>query len=181
MGTEFPPTVPELEVSRELRGVERWSELGVAIGVLLLGAAVLWFTRDIRVGRSVVVSPRLFPNIVGTGLVIAGIWYIVDVIRHPHTISGGEDSEDVDIDAPTSWTTLLFVGIGLTAFALLVKPAGFALAAGAMFTICATALGERRVWVSAVIGLALGLAVHVVFDSWLGVRLPPGLLDGILS
>lgn len=163
-----------------LTGWERWSELLVAAGLILIGIVILVNTQDIRVIRSATVSPRIIPQIVGVGTLVVGAWYLIDIIRTPHEISGGEDSEDVDIDAPTDWRALIIIAIGLTVFAFIVEPAGFALAAGVMFFITSYAMGSRNYVLNALFGLALGVAVFLVFDTWLGVRLPAGWLDPLL-
>lgn len=179
MQSEYPPTIEGLTEQREPTGFERWSELIVAGAFILAAIVVLWLARDFRIPPGVRISPRLFPQLVGSGMLLVGVWYVIDVIRTPNQLSGGEDSEDVDIDADADWVTLIFIGIGLTAFALLVEPAGFAIAAGVMFAICSTAMGSKNLIMNIVIGLALGLAVFLAFDSWLGVRLPNGWLSMI--
>lgn len=176
MQSEYPPSVEELTEGPEPKGWDRWSELAVAIGVIAVAIIILWLAQDFRVPRSVRISPKVFPQLVGTGMLLIGVWYVIDIIRTPNRLSAGEDSEDVDITAEADWVTLIFVGLGLTAFALLVEPAGFAIAAAAMFAICSTAMGSKNLVMNVVIGLILGLAVFVVFDSWLGVRLPDGWL-----
>ena len=163
-----------------LTGWERWSELLVAAALIIIGIVILVYTRDIRVIRSATVSPRIIPEIVGIAILLVGAWYVVDIVRTPHEITGGEDSEDVDIDAPTDWRALIIIAIGLTVFALMVRPAGFALAAAAMFFITSYAMNGRRYVLNAIFGLALGIAVFLVFDTWLGVRLPGGWLEPIL-
>lgn len=168
------------EEHHTLTGWERWSELLVAAGMIVLGIIILLNTQDIRVIRSATVSPRIIPEIVGTGTLLVGAWYVIDIIRIPHEITAGEDSEDVDIDAPTDWRALFIIAIGLTVFAALVQTAGFALAAAAMFFITSFAMGSRRYVMNLLLGLALGVAVFLVFNNWLGVRLPYGWLDGIL-
>lgn len=165
---------------RTLTGWERWSELLVAAGLILLGVIILVYTQDIRVIPSATVSPRLVPQIVGVGTLLVGAWYVIDIIVKPHAITGGEDSEDVNIDAPTDWRALIIIGIGLTVFAFIVQPAGFALAAAAMFSITSFAMGSHKYIMNAVIGLVLGVAVFLIFDTWLGVRLPAGWLEPIL-
>lgn len=179
MQSEYPPTIEGLTESREPEGFERWSELIVAAGIIIAAIVVLWLARDFRVPVGVRISPKLFPQLVGTGMLLVGVWYVIDIIRTPNTLSGGEDSEDVDIDAKADWGTLILIGIGLTAFALLVEPAGFAIAAGVMFAICSTAMGSKNIVLNLAIGLALGMAVFIAFDSWLGVRLPNGWLTYI--
>lgn len=163
-----------------LRGWERWSEIFIAAGLIIIGIVILIYTQDIREIPSATVSPRIIPQIVGVGTLLIGAWYVIDIIRTPHQISGGEDSEDVDIDAPTDWRALAIIGIGLTVFAFIVEPAGFALAAAVMFSITSFAMGSRNYLMNSLIGLALGVAVFLVFDTWLGVRLPAGWLEPIL-
>jgi putative tricarboxylic transport membrane protein len=117
---------------------------------------------------------------VGTGLIVVGLWYVTDIVRKPHAIGGGEDSEDVDIEAPTDWSVIAIIAVGLALFAALVKPAGFALASAALFATSAFAMGSRRIVLDLIIGLALGVAIFLIFDTWLGVRLPEGWLAGVL-
>ncbi len=180
MHSEYPPNIDELTEGPEPEGWERWIELAVAIAVIAVAITILWLAKDFRAPRSVKISPRVFPQLVGIGMLITGVWYVVDIVRSPKPLSAGEDSEDVDITADANWATLLLVGLGLTSFALLVEPAGFAIAAATMFTICSTAMGSRKILLNIGIGLVLGLAVFVMFDTWLGVRLPEGWLASIL-
>ncbi|HLU35880.1 MAG TPA: tripartite tricarboxylate transporter TctB family protein [Thermomicrobiales bacterium] len=173
-----PPALQEPQ--RIPTGWERWSELLVAAGFLLTGIIILIGTQDIRVTRAATVSPRIIPQIVGIAILLVGAWYVIDIIRHPHEISGGEDSEDVDIDAPTDWRTLIIIGIALTIFAFTVQPLGFALASALMFAITSYAMGSQRHVLNVLIGLVLGIIVFLIFDGWLGVRLPDGILADIL-
>lgn len=165
---------------RTLTGWERWSEFLIAGALLVIGVILLVYAQDIRVIPSATVSPRIVPQVIGVGSLLVGIWYVIDIIRTPHQISGGEDSEDVDIDAPTDWRALFIIGLGLTLFAFIVQPVGFSLASAAMFAISAYGMGSNKHHLNLAIGLALGIAIFLVFDTWLGVRLPAGWLDGIL-
>ncbi len=180
MQSEYPPTIDDITEGPEPKGWERWIELVVAIAVIVVAIVILWLAKDFRAPRSVRVSPRVFPQLVGIGMLLVGVWYVIDVVRKPNPLSAGEDSEDVDITADVNWTTLILIGVGLTAFALLVQRAGFAIAAGVMFAICSTAMGAKNILLNVGIGLVLGLAVYLMFDTWLGVRLPAGWLEPVL-
>jgi putative tricarboxylic transport membrane protein len=169
------------ETSPEITGWQRWAEMLVAVTVIILGIVILIETQDIRVTRAMArVSPRAIPQIVGVGLVALGIWYALDVYRTPHAASGGEDSEDVDPQATTDWTVIAVIAVGLALFALLISEAGFVLASAALFAVSAFAMGSRRVLADLAIGIVLGTAIFLLFDSWLGVRLPEGWLGGVL-
>lgn len=163
-----------------LTGWERWSELLIAAGLIIIGIVILIYSRDIRVIASATVSPRIIPQIVGVGTILAGVWYVIDIVRSPHQITGGEDSEDVDIDAPTDWRALIIIGVALTIFAFIVETVGFALAAAVMFFLTSYAMGSKKYVMNLLIGLALGVVVFIVFDTWLGVRLPAGWLEDVL-
>lgn len=177
MQSEYPPTIEELTEGPEPQGFARWSELIVAGFVIVAAIVILWLARDFRIPPGVRISPRVFPQLVGAGMLIIGVWYVIDIIRTPNRLSGGEDSEDVDLNSDADWVTLIIMGIGLTAFALMVEPAGFAIAAGTMFAICSTAMGSKNIFLNVVIGMALGFVVFIAFDYWLGVRLPNGWLE----
>ncbi len=180
MEPEYPPTIDAMTEGPEPTGWQRWIELAVAIGVIAVAIGIMWLAQDFRQPRSVRVSPRVFPQLVGGGMFIVGVWYVVDIIRNPNRLSGGEDSEDVDVEADTNWRTLILMGVGLVTFAILVQPAGFSLAAAAMFFITSYAMGARKYVATIAIGLILGIAVYLIFDTWLGVRLPAGWLEGVL-
>ena len=163
-------------------GLARWSELLIPLVLIIAGGVILVQTQDIRVIRSMSqVSPRAIPNLVGGGLIVVGVWYVIDIIRKPHALTAGEDAEDVDIDAPTDWGVLGIIGVGLAIFALLIEPAGFIIASAVLFAISSTAMGSRKVLANTLIGLILASLVYLIFDTWLGVRLPTGVLEPMLG
>ncbi|HEV2129214.1 MAG TPA: tripartite tricarboxylate transporter TctB family protein [Thermomicrobiales bacterium] len=154
---------------------QRWGELFMAVGVLVLGIVVLVESQDIRVRQGVVVSPRIIPQIVGAGLVLVAIWYVIDVIRGPHPGgAGGEDAEDVDPEAKTDWSVIGIIAIGLVAYAALMEGVGFIVASAVLFVISAFAMGSRRIVRDVAIGTVLAVGIFLLFDRWLGVRLPDG-------
>lgn len=159
----------------------RWGELFLATSVIALGVVVLIETQDIRVTRAVArVSPRVIPQIVGSGLIIVGLWYAIDVFKAPHVGGGGEDSEDVDPDAKTDWNAILMIAVALVCYAALIDTAGFIIASAVLFTVSAFAMGSRSVVRDAIIAMILSVVVFFVFDTWLGVRLSEGWLATIL-
>lgn len=180
--SKYPEEPPEPSAGdeQELTFWQRWGELFVAVGVVVLGVVILVETQDIRMRQGVVVSPRIIPQIVGGGLVLIGLWYILDVIRGPHIGGGGEDDEDVDPAAETDWAVLGIIAAGLVAYAALMEYAGFIPASAVLFLIAAFAMGSSNVLRDIIIGLVLGTAIFLLFDGWLGVRLPEGWLESLL-
>ena len=177
-------TPPALDEHKEEipTGWARWSELLLAAALIVIGIVILIQTQDIRVVRAMSqVSPRAIPNLVGACLIAVGLWYALDIVRNPNILSGGEDDEDVDVDAPTDWKVLGLIAVALAAFALLMKPAGFIIASAALFTISSTAMGSRKLPLNALIGLIVATIIYIGFDIWLGVRLPGGITESIFK
>lgn len=177
-----PDTLDDQQAEAIPTGWSRWSELFVAAALLVVGGIILVQTREIRVVKAMSqVSPRVIPYAVGVALIILGVWYAIDIIRHPNVLAAGEDDEDVDIDAPVDWTVLGVLAVALIAFALLMQPAGFIIASAALFAIASTGMGSRRVLLNVIIGLIVGAVIYLVFDRWLGVRLPDGITRPIFK
>jgi putative tricarboxylic transport membrane protein len=158
----------------------RYAELAVALAVIALGVLILVETRDIRLTRATArVGPRVIPTIVGVGQIVVGIWYAIEVVvfRHPAPVEA--DAEDMDPDAPTDWRTLALLGGALIAYASLIERAGFVIASAVLFVIAALAMGSRRYVRDIACGSVLGIVAFLIFDQWLGVRLPEGWLGGL--
>lgn len=178
--SDEPITSPEGRQNEEPSFWTRWGEMIFAAGVIVLGIVVLIETQDIQMRAGVAVSPRVVPNIVGSGLILVGLWYVIDIIRSPHRWAGGEDSEDVDPEAETDWSVIFFIAIALALYALLINPAGFIVASAVLFFVSAYAMGSRRYLRDAIIALILAVAIFALFDGWLGVRLPDGWFESLL-
>lgn len=180
-----PPAAPPVAVSSdELPEPSRWikyAELLVALAVMALGVVILIQTQDIRVTRATArVDPRVIPTIVGWGLVAIGLWYAFELLRGQHARPSA-DSEDVDISLPPDWATIAGIGAGLVAYMLLIERAGFILASATLFSITAFSMGSRRILRDIAIGIVIAVAAYVAFSEGLGVRLPQGVLDGLIG
>jgi putative tricarboxylic transport membrane protein len=180
-----PPTAPSILASSEQdQDQSRWStyaELLVALAVVILGVVILLQTQDIRVTRATArVGPRVFPWIVGGGLIVIGLWYAVELLRGQRARPAA-DSEDVDITLPPDWTTLAGIGAGLVAYALLIEGAGFIIASAALYVITAFSMGSRKIVRDIGIGIVIAVGAYVAFSEGLGVRLPQGILDGLIG
>jgi putative tricarboxylic transport membrane protein len=154
------------------------AELALALGVVVLGAVVIWQTTEIRLTPiNSRVGPRVIPYIIGGGMMITGIWLAIDVLRgHAASPTGGEDSEDADPALPTDWVTVGILSASLFAYLVLIERAGFVIASTVLFFGAAFGMGSRRYIRDLVIGFALSLAAYVLFTEGLSLRLPEGIL-----
>ena len=107
------------------------------------------------------VSQRLFPGVVFTGAALVGVLLV-------RRRSAREQRDESNTRAVGT------VGAALLAFLVLLEPAGFVVAAAAMFGIVAYAFGGR--WTSALVGSLFAAAVYVAFTRGLDLALPPGAI-----
>jgi putative tricarboxylic transport membrane protein len=150
----------------------------VGLAVCLLGAVTLYDAT--RVGSGVgysPVGPAVMPLIVGVGLVVVGLILLARTWIRPDTdlLERAEEAERT-----TDWVTTLRLGGLLLVYALVLAPLGYVLATAALVPAGAWTLGSRRVIRDVIVGVALAIVVYLGFTQFLGVRLPPGLLDPIL-
>jgi putative tricarboxylic transport membrane protein len=159
-------------------GIDRAAELVLAIGVVALGGLVLWKTGEIRITpMNARIGPRVIPYVVGSGLVVAGVWYVIELLLgRGSSPSRGEEGEDVDLSEPTDWRTIGFIAAALLAYLLLIERAGFIVASSVLFFVAAFGMGSRRLARDAVIAVALSVAVFLIFTRGLSLRLPEGIV-----
>ncbi|QMU96141.1 tripartite tricarboxylate transporter TctB family protein [Microbacterium esteraromaticum] len=146
----------------------------LALGVFALVGA---FTIHVPVG--VKVGPTIFPIFVSIVLLGSAAAVLVSVLRGNRAAL--EEGEDIDPDARTDWLTLAKIVGAVVAHLLLVDVIGWAPAAALLFGVVAWSLGAKRWWLAFVIGLAVALAVQIVFGGLMGLSLPWGPALGWLG
>ena len=158
---------------------ERLLHLAVAAAIVVLGAIVVWETRDIRVppvhSR---VGPRVIPYLVGAGLLIVGAWLAIEALTGRAAAPSG-DAEDVDPTLSPDWRCLATLAVGLALYWFLVERAGFVIASALLFFFAAYGMGSRRTVRDIAISIGLATAVYVVFTEALNLRLPAGWLGNL--
>lgn len=160
------PSAPGL---RARLGELVFAGLALALGVYtFVGALSIPTPVGVRVG------PTVFPIFVAVVLVAASLAVLIGVVRGH--VGAPEEGEDVDLSHGTDWMTVAKIVVLVLVHMVLIGIVGWALAAAVLFTGVAWALGTKRVWVAAVIGLVLALTIQVVFGSLLGLSLPAGPL-----
>ena len=150
------------------------SRLGAA------GALAIWDASRLRVPYSQAdpIGPATFPYLVGGLLLVCAVVLAVRVVRGDH--APAEEGEDIEPGTPTDWKTVLpLIGVFLVA-ALVIDTLGWVLAGTLLFWGAVTALGSRH-WVrDPLIAVALSLLTFYGFYLGLGIKLPAGILEGVL-
>jgi len=149
-----------------------------ALVTMSLGGVIFTQVSHIGTGAGfIVVGPRVFPTVVGIGVLLFGILFLLrTTIRPDHDLLAEVATEE----ATTDWRTILLTFFALIAYASLLKPLGYALATGLFFPLVTRIFGSPRLGRDVFIGFTLGLVIYFSFTQILGVRLPAGLLAWIL-
>ena len=149
-----------------------------ALTVISLGGIILTQVSQIGTGAGfIVVGPRIFPTVVGIGFLVLGFLFL---LRTTVLLDKDLVAEVTTEEATTDWSTTILALLSLVAYASLLHPLGYTLATALFFPVAGRILGSTRLRRDIIIGLALGLAIYLIFTRVLGVRLPAGLLAGIL-
>jgi len=149
-----------------------------ALFVLGLGGLTLTQVSQIGAGAGfIVVGPRVFPIIVGIGLLVLGGAFVLRTTVLPDQTLAEEVAEE---EAATHWPTTLSILLVLIVYALLLGPLGYTVATALFFPAAARLIGSLHWRRDIIVGLVLGLVIYLTFTRLLGVRLPAGILAGIL-
>jgi putative tricarboxylic transport membrane protein len=170
---------------------------------LLLALIMAAFSTYLLVGINTMVvpdgadppGPAFFPTLIMlAGYALAAL-LAVSYIRTPEPAEPATFTED-DAASPderraaeaaarvpyrtfSDWYAVGWSAGGFLAFALLLEPLGWILAAALLFWCVAHGIGSRRTLFDVSLGLVLSSFVYLAFDVGLGLSLPSGLLGGV--
>jgi putative tricarboxylic transport membrane protein len=153
------------------------AQLGLAAVLAVVGAYTIFDARGLNVGFADPVGPRVFPYLIGSGMLVLSVLLAVATLRGDVPVA--EEGEDVDLTVPADWSTVgKLVGV-LVLNLLLVNLLGWAITGSLLFAGAAWALGSRTLLRDLIVGAVLAVGSWYGFYA-LGVPLAPGILDGIL-
>ncbi|HET6672325.1 MAG TPA: tripartite tricarboxylate transporter TctB family protein [Agromyces sp.] len=144
------------------------------VGLLvILSIAVLIATTTIREppGSTNTLGARVVPYAVGGLLLLSSLVVLISQLRG--RFGHAEEGEDVDLEHGTSWIPTGVVVLSFLSLIVTIPLLGWPLGVTILFTGASVALGAKRWWVAALIGLALGIVTQFVFGGLLGLSLPP--------
>ena len=152
-------------------------QFGLAAVLGVVGLYTIIDARGLTVGFADPVGPRVFPYVIGSGMLLLAALLAVATVRGD--LPQAEEGEDVDLTTPADWLTVAkLVGV-LVLNLLLVNVIGWAVTGALLFAGCAWALGSRTLLRDLIVGAVLAVGSWYGFYG-LGVPLEPGILDGIL-
>ena len=154
------------------------SQYLLAAVLVVVGVYTIIDARSLNVGFGDPVGPRVFPLMVGTGMVVLAVLLAVATVRGD--VPQAEEGEDVDLTVPADWVTVGKLAGIMVLNLLLVNLLGWAITGGLLFAGAAWALGSRTLLRDLIVGGVLSVGSWYFFYVGLGVPLTPGILDGIL-
>lgn len=124
------------------------------------------------------VGSRPVPFVVSALLLVCAAFLVVDVLRGGRgEVEGGED---IDLSHPSDWRTVGLLLIAFVANIVLIDRAGWVISGAILFWGSCFALGSRHYIRDAFISIALSVLTFYGFYSGLGIKLPAGVLEGVL-
>jgi putative tricarboxylic transport membrane protein len=144
--------------------------LVIAAGMAALAAVVFWRTSAMPVTAQYArVGPATLPYVVAAGLALLAVGTAVSARR------GGFPKREADDYGPMLW----IIG-GLLAQMALLRLGGFSIATGVLFALTARGFGQKPLWKSLPIGVAVAFLIYLVFARGLQLSLPAGPLERLL-
>ena len=155
------------------------SEYGVAL--LLLGLGIWAIVDALQLSDLASrgpVSAKTLPIAVGILLIVMAGLLTLDLSRGGR--GEAEGGEDVDLSQGSDWRTMGILFAAFAANALLIDHAGWPISGAILFFGTAYALGSRHYVRDILIAVAMSVSTWYLFYLGLGIKLPAGLLKGII-
>ncbi|MDN4174140.1 tripartite tricarboxylate transporter TctB family protein [Nocardioides sp. SOB77] len=154
------------------------AQLGLAAVLAVVGGLTVYDATTLGTGFADPVGPRVFPYVIGTGLVVLAVLLAVATLRGD--VPEAEGGEDVDLTSPADWLTVVKLVAVLLFTIATVDLLGWAISGAVLFAGAAWSLGSRTLLRDVLVGAVLAVASWYAFYVGLGIPLAPGILDGIL-
>ena len=155
-------------------------ELAFAGSLFLVSLVVYWDTHRLVIpDNNVAVSPRTFPYIVATVLLIASIGVAIEVLRGRAATPEGVDPSEPFQRADFKTMGIIVGSIGL--HVLLLERTGYIISAAISFWGVAYAFGTKRMLRLGLISLIFATIVYYSFTTFLDIQLPTWVLEDLIS
>ena len=163
--------------------MDRRADVAVALCVVLLGVFVLVAAQDVRPASIAdPIGSRGAPHLVGAMLVLCGLALVLRRAlrwRREAAIVPAEGTEDDQGVPPGSAFRALSIWTAALAYVLVLPTAGYLIATPLFLGVMLWLLAIRG-WMLLAVPLGFTVPVFLVFSLFLNVRLPTGVLDGVL-
>ena len=155
-------------------------ELVFAGALFLLSLVVYWDTHKLILPtNNTIVSPRTFPYVVATLLMVASIGVALEVLRGRAGVPEGTeiDTPFQKADFRTMW--IIVFAIGLHVF--LLERTGYIISAAISFWGVAYAFGAKKIVKIGIISFIFAALVYFSFTNLLDIQLPKWIIEEWIS
>ncbi len=155
-------------------------ELAFAGSLFLISLIVYWDTHRLVIpDNNIAVSPRTFPYIVATVLLLASIGVAIEVLRGRAATPEGANPSEPFQRADFKTMAIIVLAIGIHVF--LIERTGYILSATISFWGVAYAFGAKRMIRLGLISFVFSLLVYFSFTTLLDIQLPKWILEDLIS
>ena len=155
-------------------------ELVFAGALFLVSLLVFWDTHKLVLPtNNTIVSPRTFPYIVATLLLLTSLGVALEVLRGRAGVPEGTDA-----DAPFQKADFRTMGIIVVAIALhvfLLERTGYIISAAISFWGVAYAFGAKKIVRTGIIAIIFAALVYFSFTNLLDIQLPKWVIEEWIS
>jgi putative tricarboxylic transport membrane protein len=138
----------------------------IAFATVAAGIAVVAATSMMQVSPVYAAAgPQLFPYLIGGATIVIGLFAMVEAFR-------GTLAPEGELELDLMPAVIMAGGLLLQLFTL--EALGWVPATTALFMAGARAFGPRNLLMDFIVGLILSAVTLIIFDQWLGLRLPFG-------
>jgi putative tricarboxylic transport membrane protein len=150
----------------------KWARTASGVVLLVFGLGVCWQAALLALGEPDRPGPGFYPLVLGAVLMLVAVWVVMEARSSP-----GE-AEPPMTRSDNVAAVAVVPGL-LVAFALVLEPLGYVISMFLMMGLLLRLAG--RGWPAAAgMALASTLLSFFLFDMWLGVPLPKGVLQQLL-
>lgn len=154
----------------------------VAAGIFILLAVVLFAIIPSQIEEPLIVLPEqasdlkaeIFPRLVAGTMLVLGIWFFFKSFSVDET----NQFRELDRSALSNVAVTLAV---MAVYGPLMMSLGFVVSSAIMIAVLATLYGNRNFLLTAIVAIAVPVAVFFTFTKLLSTSLPPFPIDTILT
>ncbi len=155
-------------------------ELVFAGALFLVSIVVYWDTHKLILPtNNTIVSPRTFPYVVATLLMVASIGVALEVLRGRAGVPEG-----TEIDTPfqkADFCTMLIIVFAIGLHVFLLERTGYIISAAISFWGVAYAFGAKKIVKIGIISFIFAALVYFSFTNLLDIQLPKWVIEEWIS
>lgn len=150
--------------------MQKTGDVVAGLFLILIGIAVINGAMGLRIGTPTEPQPGFFPFVSATVLIILSLILLIQAFRGSST--GIQAFGDL-------WRPVLLT-VGLLFYSIVLDPLGYVIATIILSAVILRVLDTRTWWKVAAVSLVLSIGSYILFDRFLGVTLPRGILEGVM-